>query len=74
MTELVRFKFKNNANCKQWLLQSENKKLYEATSDKYWATGVVLSRARDIKEGKFPGQNKLGEILERVRAELQKPT
>ena len=72
MTELVRLKFENNLNCKQWLLQLEGKKLYEATADKFWATGLFLSKSRDIKEGKIPGQNKLGEILEKVRTELKK--
>ena len=71
MTELVRLKFKNNKDCKQWLLRSGTKKLYEATVDKYWATGLVLSKAKDIKDGKFPGQNKLGEILEKVRVEIK---
>ena len=71
MTELVRHKFSHNEDCKQWLLKSEKKKLYEATTDKFLATGLVLLHARDIKERKVPGQNKLGKILERVRAELK---
>ena len=62
MTELVRYKFSHNEDCKQWVLESGKKKLKEATTDKFWATGLVLSRARDIKEGKILGQNKLGEI------------
>ena len=72
MTDLLRFKFQNNDACKQRLVESKGKKLYEATHDKFWATGLVLSRARDIKEAKFPGQNKLGEILEKVREEVSK--
>ena len=72
MTELIRYKFQNNANCKQYLIQSERKKIYEATSDKFLATGVFLSKVRDIKDGKIPGQNKQGEILEKVRAEIKK--
>ena len=72
MTELIRNKFQNNENCKQWLLCSDGKKLYEGTTDKLWATGIVLARATEIKSGKFPGQNKLGEILEKVREELKK--
>ena len=68
--QLVCYKFSHNEDCKQWLLESGKKKLYEATTDKFWDTGLVLSRARDIKEGNLPGQNKLGEISERVRVEL----
>lgn len=62
MLDIVRAKFKNNADLRQKLLETGNEELVEGTlwKDMYW--GI------DLKTGK--GENHLGKILMQVREEI----
>ena len=72
MTKGVGLKFERNPMLKLKLCRLYGK-LYEATSDLYFACGLTLAQYKRIKEGQTPGQNKLGDILEEYRdIEIQK--
>ena len=64
MTDAVRAKFTQHEDLRQILLSTGDAKLVEHTDkDKYWGDG-----------GDGRGQNMLGQILMRIRAELADPT
>ena len=65
-------KFKQNDDMLTKLQATGNLKLYEATPSKYWGCGLSMARLNEIGEGKIPGANKFGQILEKVRNELKK--
>ena len=70
--EITKEKFKQNDEMRAKLLATENLRLYEATPSKYWGCGLSMTRLNEIGEGRNPGQNKFGQILEKVRNELKK--
>ena len=70
--EITKEKFDQNGDMKAKLLATENLRLYEATPSKYWGCGLPMSKLNEIGEGKIPGSNKFGQILEKVRSELKK--
>ena len=65
-------KFKQNDDMLAKLLATGNKNIYEATPSRYWGCGLSMARLNEIKEGKVPGANKFGQILEKVRNDLKK--
>ena len=64
-------KFKQNDDMLTKLMATGNLRLYEATPSKYWGCGLSMSRLNEIGEGKIPGANKFGQILEKVRNDLK---
>lgn len=69
MTSLVTEKFMQNEYLKGKLIGTGNKEFHEATSDMKWGTGVELS-SKALLTGTWSGQDLLGQILEKVRADL----
>ena len=70
--DITKEKFKQNGDLRAWLLSTENLRLYEATPSKYWGCGLSMAKLNEIGEGKNPGMNKFGQILEKVRNDLRK--
>ena len=59
-------KFVQNAYCRKVLLESGEKTLLEATGDRKWTCGIPLARINTLTET-YPGENKLGKKLMKVR-------
>ena len=67
------FKFSQNKSLKRKLLETDNKKLYEASRfDNIWGIGINSKDAINIDPSFYPGQNLLGKALMEVRDELRK--
>ena len=67
------FKFSQNKSLKRKLLETDNKKLYEASRfDNIWGIGINSKDAMEIDPSFYPGQNLLGKALMEVRDELRK--
>ena len=65
-------KFTSSPECRDFLLNTENLTLAEASpNDKFWGIGVSLSDKK-IAKGNWPGKNVLGKLLMEVREELPK--
>lgn len=64
-------KFDQNKHLAQTLMATGNKRLVEATSDKFWGSGVPVwhSDATDVKS--WNGDNRLGTCLEDIRKNLR---
>jgi len=72
MKSVLRAKFTQNLDLRKKLLETEEKRLANADSrDKYWGIGTSAntSMAKDPK--KWKGENKLGAMLEELRAILK---
>ena len=52
------------------LVNSKDKRLVEATRDEFWASGLSPYHAATTKPEYYPGSNKLGLVLEKVRSIL----
>ena len=66
----VSAKFTQNKNLKNLLINTDNNYLVEASpSDKFWGVGLSYN-SKDIINQSLWGQNQLGRILMKVRAEL----
>ena len=63
-------KFKQNLRLAQFLADTQNKELIEASSDTYWGAGVGLDSPL-LLNGSWSGQNKLGQILMAVREQVK---
>ena len=67
----IRYKFSQNIKLKKKLIQTGNKKLYEASKyDKIWGIGMTQQEAKEIEEANFPGENLLGKALMEIRQEF----
>ena len=65
-------KFSSNQDCRDFLLNTEDLTLAEASPrDNFWGIGVALSD-KNIGKGNWPGKNMLGQLLMEVREELPK--
>ena len=64
-------KFTRNHYCRDFLIATGNKKLFEATGDRKWACGIPLSKI-DTLTATPPGENRMGKKLERVREKIKK--
>ena len=70
MLDLLRAKFqKNQKHCKA-LQDTRDKVLVEFTHDKKWGCGLPLSKISEAKVDNLTGRNLLGEMLCKVRYEL----
>ena len=70
MLDVLLMKFTQNADLREKLISTGDKHLYEFTRDRFWGIGLTLAQTHLLKEGKGPGQNKLGELLMLVRQKL----
>ena len=70
MEQILRIKFKDNADLKQLLLDSGNCVLAEAGRDSHWAVGLSINRDDIFDTKKWRGQNWLGKLLASIRLEL----
>lgn len=69
---VVTQKFSQNELLRKFLLNTGSSKLAEASPyDHYWGTGLNLRHSDAFSPTAWTGSNKLGLILEKVRAELQ---
>lgn len=68
-----RLKFGQNPDLMKRLLETGDMKLVEAADyDKIWGIGLNEEDARKTPEDKWPGKNKLGKILMKIRDENKK--
>ena len=70
--DITKEKFMQNDNMLDRLMATSDLRLYEATPSNYWGCGLSMARLNEIREGKIPGSNKFGQILEKVRSDLKK--
>lgn len=70
MFTIVMNKFSQNKDLAIKLVATGNNRLFEATKCPYWASGYTLG-SKEWYKGYIPGQNRLGEILMRVRDDLR---
>lgn len=71
MYKLLHNKFTQNCDIKTTLLDTNTAQLIEANGkDAYWASGLPLTNPRNLQKN-FPGKNRLGELLEKLRSELK---
>jgi ribA/ribD-fused uncharacterized protein len=71
MKTAVEAKFTQNKYLREYLLETGEAPLCEATSSKFWAIGVTLN-SRDLsKKAKWVGANHLGKILMQQRDQLK---
>lgn len=66
MYDLLMAKFTQNEYLRQYLIDTGDKHLHEATVDSKWATGADLS-SKNTANGTWSGKDVLGTILENVR-------
>ena len=59
-------KFSTNRHCKQALLATGDCRLFEATGDRVWASGLPLTRIHELTLP-TPGKNRTGEAVEKAR-------
>ena len=71
MRKACRIKFVKYDDMKQYLLQTKNNVIAEASRDTTWGTGTKLSDASTFVRKDWKGKNYLGEILMNIRTELQ---
>eukprot|EP01084_Bolivina_argentea_P209342 356602_1 len=60
-------KFKQNENLKHLLLETQNKIIVEATDDQVWGIGINIDHPNILNEKKWRGDNKMGQLLGKVR-------
>ena len=72
MKNLLVKKFTENEDLKEKLINTGKKNLYELTYDRFWGCGIPITKANQVSSKDNPGANKLGKLLEEVRAELAK--
>ena len=70
MLEILYEKFKQDKFCRETLLKTGERKLFEGTGDKRWGCGIPISKAKNITF-KNPGRNLLGLQLEKVRGDIR---
>jgi len=72
MRTALKAKFTQHPELRAKLLETGDRPLAEANPrDKYWGIGTSFdtSKAKDV--AKWPGQNKMGKLLEELRKELK---
>ena len=70
LLDILIIKFTDNTHCKEVLLATGNRRLFEATGDKTWACGLPLARIHELTLPP-PGKNRTGETVEKVRELLK---
>ena len=71
MLDILRCKFSQNADLKQDLINTGDKKLVESGRSAYYAAGLSLMDKNILDSAKYTGKNKLGEFLQTIRQELK---
>jgi ribA/ribD-fused uncharacterized protein len=71
MRKAMEAKFNQNEHAKKFLIDTGNKTLAEATTNKTWGTGLKLENEKNAERGSWSGLNLTGETLMVVRNELQ---
>lgn len=66
----VKAKFTQSSHHKSYLIATGLDNIVEASKDTYWGIGVALKDKKLWSKKEWLGQNRLGEILQTVRAEL----
>lgn len=69
MTDILRSKFLQNPNLLQILVSTGSLHLHEASADQKWSTGAELA-SKALQIGSWPGQDRMGFLLEKLRAEF----
>lgn len=69
MQNTIDEKFMQNEELAKMLIGTGNAKLHEATMNTYFGIGATL-HSREVRDSSFKGLNKLGDILQKKRAEL----
>lgn len=69
MTDIISAKFHQNRKLEEYLCNTEESQLYEATNDEFWGVGLPIY-SKDALEEKGKGQNILGLILMAFLQEL----
>ena len=64
-------KFTQNPKLLAYLLSTGNKVIGEASTDKFWGTGIKLENPKVNDQNMWSGKNAMGEMLMRIRAELK---
>lgn len=70
MTQILRSKYTQNPDLAEILISTDQLHLHEASADQKWATGAELA-SKALQSGSWPGLDRLGCLLEAIRAELQ---
>lgn len=70
MTDILRAKFLQNTELSEILINTGSLHLHEASADHKWSTGAELA-SKALRDGSWPGLDRLGFLLENLRAELQ---
>ena len=70
MEEILVAKFTMIEYCREFLLETGERRLLEGTGDKKWGCGVPLSKYW-LATLKYPGKNILGLLLENIRATIR---
>ena len=70
MKEILTLKFTTIDFCRDFLLQTGTKRLFEGTGDRRWGCGIPISKHWLITL-KYPGKNILGLQLESVRSTIK---
>ena len=72
MQEILKSKYERCSAFKDYLLGTQDKYLVEATNNTYWASGVPgINQTLDTPRNKWPGQNRLGQMLMNLRKEAR---
>ena len=66
-------KFKQNPGLVAFLKNTGNKTILECYYDDVWGNGVPLTNPKCIDPGSYKQQGILGEMLERIRMDLNTP-
>ena len=67
MNSIIEAKAAQVPEFRKRLLETEGSYLAEATTDKYWASGLSLDDSVKINPKFHPGENKLGHLLMEIR-------
>ena len=71
MLDILKCKLSQNADLKQDLINTGDKKLVESGRSAYYAAGLSLIDKNILDSTKYTGKNKLGEFLQTIRQEFK---
>ena len=71
MREILDAKFSQNADIRGKLMETYGLYLIEGSTDGYWGAGKRLY-SKELLEGRWNGQNRLGEMLVELRTDLRR--
>ena len=72
MRHVLMAKAESSESLCEYLLESDNKPLVEATSDMYWGSNLSYNLTITTLPEKYPGKNMLGKLLCEIRLLLKK--